>query len=589
MDDASQAVPGHPFRTLLRLNRPYWKRYAIGAALSLVFSVSELAQPLIIRSLVMRFETGDMTRNLLLLFFGAMLLASMVAGIARYNQRMLMIGASRDFEYDLRNLIFRHVSMLSHRFFNRTKTGDLMARATNDLNYVREFVGPGIMGTVDMIQIPFTLGVMLWLSTKLTLTALIPLPFISILVYVFMRLLNKQSKIAQELFAEVTSRAQENLAGARVVKAYGLADRERKVFEKDSEKYMKANIRLVAIMSFAWPLIGILVGVILLLVIWRGGAMVIQGELSLANMASFLVCMVILAWPMAQLGWVLTLYQRGAVGMNRIAGILAEIPEIQDGPTTNPNAHIEEGEIVFDNVSFRHGDTTVIDNLSFTVAGGETVAVVGPTGAGKSTVVALLTRLYDPNEGEIRLDGQALPTIPLARLHDGMGVVPQDAFIFSESIRNNILIGKPDATEAEIRLACDGAQFTEALERMPQGLDTLLGERGINLSGGQKQRLTIARALIRDPKILILDDALSSVDTHTEEQILVHLKEIMANRTSIIISHRISTLRHADRILVLNEGRLCEEGTHDELINVHGLYADMHHRQLLESALEEAP
>lgn len=586
-DGVSKAVRGRPFISLLRYNLPYWRRYVVGAVFALFFMAVELLMPLIMRAIVAGFENARITWAGLLLFFFGLIVVAGVSGIARYFQRMLMIGASRDFEYDLRNDYFRHIQRMSPRFFRHTTTGDIMARATNDLNYVRDFIGPGVMGTVDMIRIPFTLGLMMYLSVRLTLVSLVPLPVISVLVYVFVRFMNRQSKIVQELFSTVTSHVQENLAGSRVVKAYGVADRQLALFRSASEQYMRANIKLVMIMSIAWPMIGVVVGGTILLIMWQGGGMVIQGGLTLADLTAFMVCVIMLAWPLAQFGWVLTLYQRGAVSMNRISEILNAGTDIADGEQTRADAAVIRGGIRFENVSFAYDGVPVLHDIDFEIPPGRTVAIVGPTGSGKTTLMALLTREYDPTSGRILIDGQDLRSIPLEPLRRAIGYVPQDTFIFSESIRENLRLGRPAAGDAALRRACETAQFTEVLEETPAGLAALLGERGINLSGGQKQRLAIARAILCDPAILILDDALSSVDTHTEERILEGLSRVMAARTSIIISHRVSTVRHADQILVMDEGRIVERGRHEDLLSLNGIYAGMHRRQLLEAALEE--
>jgi ATP-binding cassette subfamily B protein len=581
-----KALPGRPFRSLLRYNRPYLRDYVAGGLLASVHALVALAMPLVVQGIVGQFEAGSMTGLLLGLYVGGLVAVSLVAGVARYFQRTLMINASRKFEYDLRNDYFRHVQSLSRGFFNRTPTGDIMARATNDVSYVRDLVGPGIMYSIDMLRVPVSLGLMLYLSTRLTLIALIPLPFLSLVVYALVRFLNRWSRIVQEQFSTLTARVQENLAGARVVKAHGIADTEIRDFRQVSEKYMRDNLWLAAVSSFAWPLVGVLMGAAVLLIVWQGGAMVIRGALSLADMTAFLVCLIMLVLPLAQFGWVLTLYQRGMVAMNRISDILNVEPDIRDGEgAAQPGTPIA-GEVVFEDVSFAYDGRPVLRGASFTIPAGTSAAIVGATGCGKSTVVSLLTREYDPDSGNVRVDGQDLRSLPLRVLREAVGCAPQDTFVFSDTIRGNLALARAGATDEEVRRACDIAQFNADVEEMPLGFDTLLGERGINLSGGQKQRLAIARAVLRDPRILVLDDALSSVDTNTEERILSGLRAFMAARTSILISHRVSTVRHADQILVLDDGAVAERGTHDELVARGGIYSGMHRRQLLEEALE---
>lgn len=580
----------HPFYTLWRFNRPYRRRYALGAVLALIFVLINLIFPMVVRAIVSGFSDGNLSWKRLLLYFSLVLGTAVGAGIARYYQRILMIGASRCFEYDLRNAYFHHILSLSARFFQRMPTGDIMARATSDINHVRDFIGPGVMGTIDMILIPFTLAMMVYLSPTLTAYALLPLPALTILVYFFIRFMNRQSQVVQEIFSNISDRAQENLTGARVVRAYAIEDLELAAFEKVSQKYKRANILLASVMSFIWPLIDFLIGIATLVIIYQGGRMVISGTLALGDFTAFMVVVAMLAWPLVRFGWVLTLYQRGIVSMNRISEVLNTPVEISDGEKTNHAAQINSGSICFDHVYFRyatekHESSWTLEDITFSVKAGETLAIVGPTGSGKTTIISLLCRLYDPDKGSIRIDGQNIEQYSLDTLRTSLGCAPQDSFVFSDTIRENIRMANPVMEETAINQACDIACFSKDLDEMPAGLDTLLGERGINLSGGQKQRLMLARAIARDPVILLLDDTLSSVDADTEQAILHGLRNVMATRTCIIISHRVSAIAHADHIIVLNEGQIVEHGSHDDLIKGNGLYKRMYHRQMLEAKL----
>ncbi|HUW61511.1 MAG TPA: ABC transporter ATP-binding protein [Candidatus Bathyarchaeia archaeon] len=582
-----KAIPGRPFFTILRYNRPYLKSYLAGAILSVFFVVIGLGLPFVVRGVVGSFVEGRVTPRLLWLYFAGLLAIAVATGFARYWERMLIIRASRKCEYDLRNDYFRHIQTLSQNFFHRTQTGDLMARATNDLNYVRMFIGPGIMGTIDMMQLPLTLAVLAWFSARLLLYTLIPLPFVSVIVYFIIMYMHRQSQRVQAQYADLTARVQENLAGARVVQAYGIGERETESFTAESESYMRENVKLAAVMSLAWPLIGLIVGLMIVLVLWLGGVMVIDGGLALDDFTGFVVAMLLLLWPLVEFGWILTLYQRGTVGMARMNEIFREKPSVRDDENTHPGFTVTRGGIRFDEVSFSYDSRPVLHNLDFAIRPGQTVAIVGPTGSGKTTIVSLIMREYDVAAGAVCMDDLDVRRIPLRALRQAVGYVPQDTFLFSESIRENITFGKPDATDEQIRYACEVAQLTETIDALPSGIDTLLGERGVNLSGGQKQRVAIARAVIADPKILILDDAMSSVDTQTEEIILQRLRVVMEQRTSIIISHRISTVRGADLILVIDDGRIVERGSHESLLALRGLYADLHERQLLEQELEQ--
>lgn len=592
MDDyrpIHRAAPGRPFRSIINYNIPYWREYLAGSVLSAVFTVVSLAMPLVLKQVVGAFERGEMTAGRLWWYFLTLLGVSLVVGVARYFERRLLIRASRKCEYDLRSDFYEHIQSLSREFFHRRQTGDLMARATNDLNYVRMFIGPGIMGAMDMLQLPLTLAVMMYLSPRLTLLAMVPLPLVSVLVYVFVTYMHRQTQRVQDQYGVVTSKVQENLSGARVVQAYGIGDREERAFRKESERYMRENMRLASVIALAYPLVGLLVAFMVLLVIWRGGVMVIEGVLGLDNLTAFVIALVMLVWPLAQLGWILTLYQRGAAGMARINEIFAEKPAVRDTPDTVDGFAVTEGAVAFDGAGFSYaGGPPALTDISFEIPAGGTVAIVGPTGSGKSTLVSLLAREYDVTAGAVRVDGTDVRRIALHVLRGAIGYVPQDVFLFSDSIRANVAFGRPDATQAELERACEMAQLTETIRELPQGYDTVLGERGINLSGGQKQRVALARVLLMEPAILVLDDALSSVDTQTEARILHHLRQFMRARTSIIISHRISAVQDADFIVVLDGGRVVQRGPHAALLAEGGLYGRLYERQLLEQELEQA-
>ena len=526
-----------------------------------------------------------------------------VKAIFQFLTRWVLIGVSREIEFDLRNDLFAHLERLSYSFYQRTRTGDIMARATNDLNAVRMLVGPGIMYTANTVV--FTAGAlvfMLSISPWLTLFAFAPLPIFSIVVQYFGRRIHERFERIQAMFSDISARAQENFSGARLIRAYVQEEAEIEKFERDNTEYIGRSLKLVRLMGMLWPTLETLLGIAIVIVLFVGGREVLLHRITVGSFVAFNTYMVQLTWPIIALGWVINIFQRGTASMGRIHNIMSEQSEITDAAVPKTHTPTEfHGDIEFRNLSFRygktlratesgngrsHGDDEVLKNVNLRVPAGTSLAIVGPTGSGKSTLVSLIPRIYDAAAGSLLIDGRPIREFPLAVLRRNIGFVPQETFLFSDTIRENIAFGAEDATLDEVRRAAEAASIGTEIESFPDGYNTLVGERGLTLSGGQKQRTAIARALIRSPRILILDDALASVDTQTEDRILNHLREIMQGRTTIFISHRVSTVRNADRIAVLHAGEIVEYGTHDELIERNGYYTDLYNKQLLEEELE---
>src|SRR5580698_9744537 len=505
----------------------------------------------------------------------AMLLLAVAAGkgIFQFLTRWIVIGVSREIEFDLRNDLFRHLEGLSYSYYQRTRTGDIMARATNDLNAVRMLLGPAIMYSANTIV--FTAGAlafMLSISPKLTLYAFLPLPIVSITIQHFGRKIHERFERIQAMFSDISARAQENFSGARVIRAYVQEEAEIAAFETSNQEYIKRSLKLVRLMGMLWPTLETMLGLAVVLVLWLGGREVLQGRISVGDFIAFNTYMVQLTFPIIALGWVINIFQRGTASMARIQQILVEKPEIEDSEevrsrmSESRNPAQIRGEIEFRHLNFSYNGTPVLHDIDLRIPAGTSLAIVGPTGSGKTTLVDLIPRIYDAEPGAVFIDGIPIREYPIATLRSNLGFVPQETFLFSETVRENIAFGKEDATDEDVRSAARAASIADEIEGFPEQYRTLVGERGITLSGGQKQRTAIARAIIRNPRILILDDALSSVDTQTEDKILNHLREIMRGRTTIFISHRVSTVRNADRIAVLHAGRIVELGTHDELV-----------------------
>ena len=584
-------------KPLLRL-RPYLARYRttlLWGLLTVVMSnLFNVALPLFvgraIDQLKAGLQTGSLDRGGVLTYALLVVGFSLVGGIFTFLTRQTIIVVSRHVEFDIRNDFLSHIQKLPLAYFQNTPTGELMALATNDISAVRNALGPGIMYPTDtMMTFIMVLSVMLYADWQLTLLALIPLPFVSIAVYRLGKLVHKKFEERQAQYSALTTRAQENLSGIRVIKSYVREDHETELFRDMSLDYLKKNLVLARVQSIMWPLMFLLIGFSLVITLYNGGSRVIDGRLTIGTLTAFFGYQVMLIWPMIAFGWVINQLQQGAASMARLSRTLDTEPEIRDTGETDRTITSLKGTIEFRNVTFLHrgAEEPALRDINLTIPAGRTLAIVGYTGSGKSTMVNLIPRLYDVTGGELLVDGVDVRRIPLDVLRGAIGYVPQETFLFSDTIAENIAYGTDAGTVADVHEAAEIARIARDIAEFPKGYETLLGERGITLSGGQKQRTSIARAVMRKPAILILDDALSAVDTYTEEGILSRLRGVMKGRTSIIISHRISTVKDADSIIVLDGGTVREQGTHDELVALGGIYAELHRKQLLEEELEQ--
>jgi ATP-binding cassette subfamily B protein len=579
---------------------PYFRPYRKGVAWGLVFVVLanlfQIAGPYLIKMAIDGLEDPNVTRARIGGLAGLIVATALLGGAARFGMRQLLNSTSRKMETDLRNDFFRHLLRLDATFYGSVRTGDLMSRATNDTQAVRMAVGPAVMYTVNTaVSFAFALSLMLYLSSRLTAYAMVPMILLPPIVLGFGRIIHKRFEEIQEQFSTLSTMVQENLTGVRIVRAYTQEEEQARQFSALNDEYRRRNMGLALSAGAFHPVLGVIAGAAMVLVLWLGGQEVIAGRITVGDFVAFGFYLGLLIWPMIALGWVVNLYQRGGASMGRINAILDRKPAvaIPDQPVGIANAN---GRVEFRGVSFAYPGTErkVLEHVTFVAEAGQTVAIVGPTGSGKSTLVALLARLYDPDTGEVLLDETPLTRIDPAELRSRIGMVPQDAFLFSETIEANIGLGLSETGRAAdsgdpspaVAAAASVAQLHDQIDTFPQRYATMLGERGINLSGGQKQRATLARAVARDPLILILDDALSAVDSHTESRILEDLRSVTHGRTSFIISHRVSAVMDADQILVLDQGRIVERGMHAQLIASDGTYARLLRRQMLEETFE---
>lgn len=560
----------------------YRRGMALGGLCLVMKDLAQALQPLMIRGAVDSFHNG----SAFVRFAGYLVGLALLKGIFQYWMRVILIGISRDIEFDLRNDLFAHLIRLSPEYYARTRTGDIMARATNDLNAVRMMLGPGVMYWFETcLTFILAIAIMTQVDWRLAMFAVMPAPAVSLAVILFGRVIHDRFEKIQAMFSDISSRVQENLSGVRMVRAFVQEKAEMRRFEELNRAYIAQNIRLVRVQGLFQPLLEALIGVTFLVVLWVGGQQVLAGRISVGSFIMFNTYMGMLVWPMIALGWVVNLMQRGSASLQRINDILHEQPEIA-APPDPVSLGAVRGEIEFREVTVDYGSGPALNGIDLRIPAGTTLAVVGHTGSGKSTLVNLLPRLFDPTAGAVLLDGIDLRRLDPAELRRQIGFVPQETFLFSATIAGNIAFGVEGATPEQIRRAAEMAGLASDIEGFPLGYDTLVGERGITLSGGQKQRTAIARALLREPRILILDDALSAVDTLTEERILTHLAGVMRGRTVILISHRVSTVRQADSIVVLERGQIVERGTHEELVETGGYYAALSQKQMLEEELE---
>jgi ATP-binding cassette, subfamily B, multidrug efflux pump len=571
--------------------RPYLARYkarfVVGFVCLVIGQCVGALVPLAIKSGIDDLMHSIVLRHLAIV--AAVLVGlSLVKAIFQFWTRWILIGISRDAEYDLRNDLFRHLLRRSPRYYTENRTGDLMSKLTNDLTAVRNMIGPGIMYSATTVVIGIvTVGLMIHLDWKLTLFALAPMPLVSAGVKFFGAKIHERFEKIQALYSELTERVRENISGVRVIRAFRQEDAEMATFDVMNRDFVQKNRRLIWISSFLWPGMALMFAISLMMVLVVGGWHVVSKTISVGTFVAFNVYLANLIWPIIAIGWVTNIVERGLASQGRLMSLFDSQPDINDRAVPAEPVTSIVGDIEFRNLDFSYNGHATLKNINFHIPAGRTVAIVGATGSGKSTLASLIPRLYDAPPGSLLIDGVPIQQIPLQTLRRDIGFVPQETFLFSDTIRENIRLGAANASDADVERAAEISNILAEINSFPKRFDTMVGERGLTLSGGQKQRTAISRAVIRNPRILILDDALSSVDTYTEETILRQLTGVLAGRTTILISHRVSTIKNADEIVVLHDGEIAERGTHATLLAMNGHYTELYNKQLIEEALEE--